>query len=180
MIVDGVIVRAAMVDEAPAIARIHVDSWVATYTGVFPPQMFDEFPLQRREQVWSQEAARGADATQRRALLVAVKDGRVLGFASVGPYRVQPSDEPACGADGELFALYLDPTLQRRGVGRLLWAAAAQRLRAMEFAALRLWVIAGNPAEAFYRAMGAQPIGSASFDSHGVPLRENCYRATLG
>ena len=82
--------RAATAGEAPAIARIHWDSWVATYTGVFAPQMFDEF------------------------------------------------------------------------------------------AALRLWVVAGNPAEAFYRAMGAQPIGSTSFDSHGVPLRENCYRATLG
>lgn len=177
---DGVVVRPATVDEAPAIARIHWDSWVATYTGVFPQQAFDEFGLDRRERLWAQEAARSADATQRRQVLAALHGARMLGFASVGPYRVQSFDEPACAEDGELYALYLDPSVQRRGIGRLLWAAAAQHLRTMGFAALRLWVIAGNPAEAFYRAMGAQPAGSSTFVSHGVSLREDCYRAALG
>ncbi len=173
------IVRPATVDEAPAIARIHWDSWVATYTGVFPQQAFVEFSLDKRERMWAREAALNADATRRSQVLVALHGERLLGFASVGPYRVQSFDDPASTADGELRAIYLDPALQRRGIGRLLWAAAAERLRALGFAALRLWVIAGNPAESFYRAMGAQPVGSSTFDSHGVSLREDCYRAAL-
>jgi GNAT superfamily N-acetyltransferase len=177
--VDGVVVRPATVAEAPAIARIHWDSWVATYAGVFPQQAFDEFSLARRERLWAQEAALNADATQRRLVLAALHGARVLGFASVGPYRVQSFDEPESAEDGELRALYLDPTVQRHGVGRLLWTAAAQRLRAMGFAALRLWVIGGNPAVAFYCAMGARPVCSSTFDTHGVSLREDCYRAAL-
>ena len=175
--VDGVIARPADVVHAPAIARIHWDSWVATYGGVFPQQSFDEFPLAQRERLWTHEAGLNADASRRSQLLVALQGERVLGFAHVGPYRVQPFDTTESGADGELRALYLDPALQRRGIGRLLWSAATRQLQAMNFAALRLWVIDGNhAAEDFYRAMGAVPVGSTSFDAHGKTLREICYR----
>jgi hypothetical protein len=44
---------------------------------------------------------------------------------------------------------------------------------------MRLWCIEGNPAAAFYLAMGARPTGSAGFDAHGVPLRENGFRFDL-
>ena len=81
--------------------------------------------------------------------------------------------------EGELRALYLDPLLQRRGIGRALWSASARQLRASGFSAMRLWCIAGNSAEAFYSAMGAQKVGSATFDAHGVQLHENCYRFEL-
>ena len=110
-------------------------------------------------------------------MLVAELGDQIAGFASVGPYRVQDAD-PACAAeDGELFAIYLDPTLQRCGIGRALWRASAAWLHAAGFDALRLWCIAGNEAEAFYRAMGAEQVSAKPFDTHGTPLHENCYRA---
>jgi len=175
--VDGVTVCPASIAQAPAIASIHWDSWVATYGDIFPQQSFDEFPLAHRERLWTQEAGLNVDAPRRSQLLVALQGERVLGFAHVGPYRVQAFDPAESSADGELRAIYLDPALQRRGIGRLLWAAATARLRSMNFAALRLWVIDGNDAaEAFYRAMGAEPVGSSTFDAHGTTLREKCYR----
>jgi hypothetical protein len=45
--------------------------------------------------------------------------------------------------------------------------------------ALRLWVIAGNPAEQFYAAMGARPVAETCFDAHGRPIRECCRRVEL-
>jgi GNAT superfamily N-acetyltransferase len=174
---DGLSVRSATVEDSPAIARVHWNSWVATYRGVFPQRSFDEFPLANRERLWGREAGLNADPAQRSQLIVALLDGRVAGFAHVGPYRVQAADTPGAADDGELRALYLDPGLQRRGIGSRLWLASVHTLRSTGFAALRLWCIAGNEAEAFYRAMGARKIGSADFDAHGLPLRENCYRA---
>ena len=174
---NGVSVRSATVADAPAIARVHWDSWVATYTGVFPQQSFDEFPLARRERLWAREAGLNAVPERRSQLLVAFDGADVAGFASVGPYRVQSADPAEAADDGELRALYLAPGLQRRGIGRRLWRGAVQQLRLAGFGALRLWCIAGNDdAEAFYRAMGAERIGSMPFDAHGVPLREHCYR----
>ena len=177
---EGTIVASATPDHAPEIARIHWDSWVQTYGGVFPQQSFDEFPLDQLERLWTREASLNGDPSRRSQLLVALQGERVLGFAHVGPYRVQPFDAAESGADGELRALYLDPALRRRGIGRLLWSAAARQLRAMNFAALRLWVIDGNrAAEGFYRAMGAVPVGSTTFDAHGTTLRERCLRFAL-
>ena len=170
-------VRSAEVADAPSIARIHWDSWVATYGGVSPQQSFDEFPLAQREKLWTHEARRHGDASLRRQVLVAEIDARIAGFASVGPYRVQESDDPASALDGELFAIYLDPPRKRQGVGRALWSASCAWLHAAGFDALRLWCIAGNEAEAFYRSMGAQCIGRKSFDAHGRPIEEHCYRA---
>jgi GNAT superfamily N-acetyltransferase len=169
-------VRSATVADAPQVARIHWDSWVATYRDVFPQQSFDEFPLAKRERLWADEAAYNADAARRTQLLVAQLGTELAGFAHVGPYRVQAADAPQAAEDGELRALYLAPDLQRRGLGRLLWLASLRHLKSVGFAALRLWCIAGNPAEAFYRAMGAQQVASASFDAHGVQVREHCYR----
>ncbi len=174
---DGVHVRSATVKDAPAIARIHWDSWVATYGVIFPKQMFDEFPLARREELWAREAAQHSDPATRRQVLVAEVGDQVAGFASVGPYRIQASDPPAAALDAELFAIYLDPAQQRRGIGRALWRASASWLHAAGFDALRLWCVAGNEAETFYRAMGAEQVGTKPLDAHGTPLHENCYRA---
>ncbi len=171
-----VTVRSATVHDAPAVAQVHWDSWVATYRTVFPQQSFDDYPLAKRERLWAHEAGLNADPARRSQLLVAVQGGAVAGFAHVGPYRVQAADAPDAAGEGELRALYLAPALQRHGIGRLLWAASAAQLRSMGFTALRLWCIAGNSAESFYLAMGAQPIASATFDAHGVQLHENCYR----
>lgn len=175
--IDGLCIRSAAAGDAPRVAQIHWQSWLATYRGVFPQQMFDEFPLAQREALWAREAARHTDPVQRRQLLVAESGDRIAGFASVGPYRVQTLDEPDTALDGELFAIYLDPPLQRTGIGRALWGASIAWLRAAGFDALRLWCIAGNPAEAFYVSMGAQRVGQKRFDAHGTPLQENCYRA---
>lgn len=170
-------IRSALVGDAPAIARIHWDSWVVTYTGVFPQAVFDDFSLAQREKHWSHETARHADASLRCQVLVAEHEDRIAGFASLGPYRVQESDNPAAALDGELFAIYLDPPLQRKGVGRAMWNASVGWLHGAGFEALRLWCIDGNEAEAFYRAMGAQCVARKSFDAHGSLLHENCYRA---
>ncbi len=173
----GVSIHSATVADAPAIARIHWDSWVATYAGVFPQQVFDEFPLSQRESLWAREAAQHTDPALRRQLLVADLGDRRVGFASVGPYRIQEGDPSSAALDGELFAIYLDPAMRRQGIGRALWSASAAWLRAAGFGSLRLWCIAGNEAEAFYRAMGAQQVGRKTFDAHGATLHENCYRA---
>lgn len=170
-------VRLATPADADAIAQVHWDSWVATYTGVFAQASFDAFPLGTRRETWRREAAQ-SDPTRR--LFVAVQGSEVLGFASLGPYRVQTHEAPGTGAgEAELRALYLRPGQQRRGIGRALWAAVLDAARAMGHPALRLWVIAGNPAEQFYSAMGARPVAETCFDAHGRPIRECCRRVEL-
>ena len=170
-------VRLATPADADAIAQVHWDSWVATYTGVFPQASFDAFPLGTRRETWRRETAQSDPA---RRLFVAVQQAEVLGFASLGPYRAQAHEAAGTGAgEGELWALYLRPGHQRRGIGRGLWSAVTAAAREIGYPALRLWVIAGNPAEHFYAAMGAVPVAGNVFDAHGTPVQERCCRVEL-
>ena len=169
--------RPATPADADAIARVHWDSWVATYTGVFPQASFDAYPLGTRRETWHAEASRQQPG---RRLFVAVQGPDVLGFANLGPYRTQPHEAPGSGhGEGELWALYLRPGHQRRGIGRALWATVVDAARTAGYPALRLWVIAGNAAEHFYAAMGAMPIAENVFDAQGMPIREVCRRIEL-
>lgn len=183
-------IRRATVADAPAVAQVHLDSWVATYTGVLPQATFDSLPLVSRVRTWTQ-AAQAMDEPQRRTqlLLAEDEDGAVLGFVSLGPFRDTGGEGGAGDAGrtpkllqevGELYAIYLAPTARRRGTGRALFAACAAALRDAGFAEMRLWAIDANPeAIAFYTAMGCTPCDHASFTTHGATLTETCLRLAL-
>lgn len=172
-------VRDATAGDAPQIARVHWQSWHETYRDVFPPAFFDDFPLERREALWRRVADgfAGGDVTQR--LLVADDDGSIGGFASFGPFRV-PQGATAPAGEGELHAIYVLARAQRRGVGRALFDTGARWLRdARGCHTMALWVIDGNPAEAFYRRRGGVAVEDKTFDAHGRMLVERCYRFAL-
>ncbi|MFZ5544012.1 MAG: GNAT family N-acetyltransferase [Pseudomonadota bacterium] len=172
-------VRPATAADVAQIAQLHWDSWVATYTGVFPQAAFDEYSVQARERTWGDMVQAMAQPQNRQQLLVATRDDAVLGFAAFGPFRPAGGIEPA-PADSELWALYLQPALQRSGIGRALWREGCRWLRLNGFDNLRLWVIEGNErAMAFYRAMGAQPASTNEFETHGKRLAEVCFRMAL-
>jgi GNAT superfamily N-acetyltransferase len=90
------------------------------------------------------------DAIDDERTLVAVDDGRLVGFATLGPV--------GAGAV-ELEDLFVDPDSMRRGIGRALVAEAAARARAS--GALRVDVTANPDARAFYASVGFVEIGRA-------------------
>lgn len=83
-------------------------------------------------------------------VFVAEWNGAVVGFAAV---------EPKSDGDSELDAMFVDPHLRRRGIGRLLIEHCAGVARTRESVAL---CVVGNPhAEEFYIACGFKVIGTA-------------------
>ncbi len=95
---------------------------------------------------------------------VAEEDGRILGMAQLS----FPSNDMA-----ELEALFVDPDVQRAGIGRALfdWATAACRARSV-----RKLVIDSDPGAApFYVRMGANQTGevaSGSIPGRRIPRLE--------
>jgi GNAT superfamily N-acetyltransferase len=77
-----------------------------------------------------------------REMLVAVRDGRIVGTGSLGGARVR--------------TLFVAPDEQRRGIGEALVAAVVARARAAGIA--RLTVDSSIAAEAFYRRQGFKRI----------------------
>jgi GNAT superfamily N-acetyltransferase len=82
-------------------------------------------------------------------VFVAEWDGAIVGFAAV---------EPRADGESELDALFVDPSMRRRGIGRLLIEYCADVARMRESAAL---CVIGNPhAEHFYTACGFNVTGT--------------------
>ena len=50
-------VRLARLDDAPAIAEVHVASWRTTYKGIFSDTLLDSLSVDKREQSWRETLA---------------------------------------------------------------------------------------------------------------------------
>lgn len=73
--------------------------------------------------------------------------GSVLGFSAADP------------RDGTIWALFVDPAHERRGIGRALLDAACGTLRRAGYRTAALSTDPGTRAERFYRAAGWTVVG---------------------
>jgi GNAT superfamily N-acetyltransferase len=147
-------IRPAKVDDAPAIARVHVASWRSAYLGL----LSDEFLESLNEPDYADRWRRFIGEGSSRVYVIEL-DGQVVGFASGGRERAGET-----GYTGELYAIYILDAHQRHGYGRELVKAVVAGLREMGFEDMLIWVLRDNQnARRFYERLGgvyvrAQPI----------------------
>jgi ribosomal protein S18 acetylase RimI-like enzyme len=166
-------IRPAVIDDADAIARVHVASWRSTYRRLLP----DDFLESLTEAGYADRWRRFIGGGSSRVYVVEPEDpagGGIVGFASAGLERAGE-----VGFGGELYAIYLLDEFQRHGYGRELVRACVAGLRDMGLQDMIIWVLRDNePARRFYERLGgvyirAQPItiGSATLEevSYGWP-----------
>lgn len=140
-------VRRARPRDAAGMARVRIAAWRSAYRGIVADSVLDGLDL-------AQEATRFAarvGANPERTELVAVNgSGQVTGYCLAGP------DRDAGEADvGEVYAIYVAPGSQRRGVGTALLSEAVQGLRGAGYHELHVWALTANTrAIRFYEAHG--------------------------
>lgn len=161
------LIRPATQADVPAIARIHVDSWRATYRGIVPDAVLDELSYAEHEDRWQLRVQEDAPSI---TLVAEDGDGAILGFAIGGKER---TGDPLY--DAELYAIYLDPSHLRHGTGTQLTRGLARALQAKGFHSLLVWVLAVNPARHFYAALGAKYVREATITIGGAELAECAY-----
>ena len=133
--------RRARIEDAEAIARVHLRTWQSAYRHVFPPDQLDALPLEPRIAGW-QRGLQYDDA------ICFVAGDPILGFV----FAERSADEPELG---EVDAIYVDPSAWGTGVGRSLLASAEEDLCARGFDEAVLWVLEDNPrARRCYEAAG--------------------------
>jgi GNAT superfamily N-acetyltransferase len=161
-------VRTASARDAERVERIRVRGWQVAYRHVLPPHELDAMPVDTSR--WERRLARPPAGW---STFVAEENGRVVGFASVGPSR----DE---GGIGELYAIYVDPEAWSTGIGRVLIGRAEERL-ADDYTEATLWVLEENArARRFYEAAGWRRDGARKVEVRwGVEAPEVRYRKRL-
>jgi ribosomal protein S18 acetylase RimI-like enzyme len=167
-------VRRARLEDAKAIAAIHVHAWQVAYQGIVSSEVLGAMSVEQREGVWRQNLARGASETW-----VAEGGDQLHGWISAAHSR----DSDAQPTTGEVWAIYVDPAYWRQGVGRRLWSKAEERLRASAFSEVTLWVLKENSrAIAFYESNGLaiDPGSEKTITLGGAELLEIRLRKQLG
>jgi len=100
-------------------------------------------------------------ASEGRELLVAERDGGVIGFVLVELLEPSRHAHAVRGRRGHIDTLVVAERARRTGCGRRLIEAAVEWARAHRVEELLLTVWAGNAsAERFYAALGLQPVSS--------------------
>ena len=160
-------VRPAVLDDAAAIARVHVASWRTTYQGLLP----DDFLSSLSEESYSDRWRRVIGDGQSRVFVVDDEDQEIVGFASCGRERAGET-----GFAGELYAIYILDRARRHGHGRELVRAAASALREMKLADMIVWVLRDNSAARhFYERLGGAYVRSQPITLGTTTLEEVSY-----
>lgn len=179
--VRAVTIRHARPEDAASIARVHVETWLATYRGLVSDSILDNVSIAERTRKWQE---RLSVTGGRPAILVADRQHEVVGFISGGKNR-----QSAFPFDSELYALYVRPASQHQRVGQNLAATLVGELRASGFRNLLVGVFTANmAARRFYEALGAHHLGEQPLVWQGHSYPESFYgwdslddcRRTLG
>jgi ribosomal protein S18 acetylase RimI-like enzyme len=158
----ALVIRKAAPEDALGIAEVQVAAWHAAYRGLVPDVRLDAFTVEARHAAWTRILS---DPNDRARTTVFVRDGVVVGFASVGPSR-------DADGSGEVWALYVHPGAWGSGAGRALLEEGLAHLSELGFASAMLWVLEGNTrAIRFYEAAGFHLDGATKVDGNLPHLR---------
>lgn len=127
-------VRLALPGEGASIAAVQRRSWEQTQP-TLAPALLASIDLETMTDAWIGAIVKPPLAQFR--VLVAVGDGRIVGFAAIGP-----SDDPdaIAGEDALIGEFIIDPQAQRRGHGSRLLNAIADTLRSDGFVRASWWI----------------------------------------
>lgn len=163
-----VVIREARAVDAPAIARVHVESWQSAYAGLLPDTVLAHMCERTHTTKWARILGQ---RKQREIVLVAeLPNQGVVGFGSCG--RVREKRLPHAG---EVFTLYVLPEFQDRGIGRRLLHRLFAALVARGMTSAMAWVLAENPSRFFYETMRGRRVAERDEMLWNTLLHEVAY-----
>jgi ribosomal protein S18 acetylase RimI-like enzyme len=159
--------RRPRLDEAEAMAALHVQCWREAYAGFLPSELMSTFSTERRLPMWQV-----AIPHPERFVLSAYDEAKPIGFVISGA-----TDEKHIeNQDGHLWAIYIEGQYHRKGIGRELIAAAAADWLAKGGKSITLGVLAENTdARMFYEKLGARLVKTSTYDWEGHKLADAIY-----
>jgi GNAT superfamily N-acetyltransferase len=153
--------RRGRIDDAEAIARIHVEAYEKSLGEVVSREVLDR-AASGRHPMW---VALLSQPPMGQAVFVH-EDDKVIGFISAGPSRER---DPAAG---EVYALFVYSSRWGSGIGDALLKCGLDHLRSLELTDARLWVLDKNDrARTFYEKRGWVDTGQVREDERGRFLR---------
>ncbi len=172
----------ARLDDAQAIAAVHVAAWRESYAGLVPAEMLASLSVEERTDRWRRILGEPGPTIATVAFVACAPGGAVVGFGSCG--RQRSAELAGAGFGGEFQAIYVLRSAQRRGMGRALMGAMARNLVDRSLQGGALWVLQGNQSALnFYDTLGGVIVAQREDKrGEGIVFAETAYgwaRVTL-
>ncbi len=161
-------IRPARIEDAPAMAQVHVDTWRTSYSGLVPEAHLAGLSVERSAARWSDYLAH--PPAKGLALVAETPTHQIVALTSAGPLRELLED-----FDAEIYVLYILKAYQCQGLGRQLVTHCARELASRDFHSLVIWVLKDNPACGFYERLGGQRSAEKVVEIGGKPLLDVAY-----
>ena len=151
-IIEGqkIIYREANIEDAPLVAKVHVESWRKSFAGIVPQEFLDNLTVEKREQAFRQ---RLGEPNYKMFVAETAKNG-IVGFADFGKAR-----ESNFEFEAELYAIYLLHEFQQKGIGANLFRLCQKQMIADKINSMYLMALEISPYKSFYEKMGGQIVG---------------------
>jgi len=136
-------IRKALLEDAEAIATIHVRAWQTAYAEIFPAEFLANLSVEKRISAWREQLSHNTGT-----IFIAEENGLLTGWVAGG----LSADADAVG-ESEVQAIYVLPEYWDKGVGGELMQAIEQALPPSP--GITLWVLRDNRrAVRFYEKRG--------------------------
>lgn len=135
-------IRSAKKDDAKDLATINVLGWKTTYRGLVPDELLDALTVtEKRIERF------GNQILESEICLAAENETGIIGYLFGGKTR-----DNGVPYKYEIYAFYIHPDFQRKGVGTILFNAFKEKIKGSNFC---VYVLDGNvKGISFYQKMG--------------------------
>jgi L-amino acid N-acyltransferase YncA len=161
------LIREANVQDASGIARVHVNSWIETYTGIVPDSYLSTLSKAKRQEMWESIISSNKS---KQYTFVAEVNGEIIGFVNGGEAR-----EKEHGFEGELCAIYLLQSHQGQKIGKAMFQKLTESIKNDSMKSMYLWVLRDNSTIKFYKGMGGTKGTEKVDEIGGKELLEDLY-----
>lgn len=158
-------IRVAVKEDSAAIGKVHVDSWRTTYKGIVPDDVLEKMSYEQQKEQWDYILT-----IDHVIVLVAEVDGKIVAYASAGPFNQQKFPRQA-----GLSTLYSLEEYQGQGIGRALVKEMFTMLQAQGISKVMVEVLKDNKSKYFYEKYGAVFLHNTYIEMGGSPLTESIY-----
>ena len=159
--------RRPRLNEAEALAALHVQCWREAYVDYLPPELMATFTAEKRLPMW-----RSAIPNFQKFVLGAFDRDIPVGFVISGFTNEKYIEDQ----DGNLETIYIAASHYRKGIGRELICRAAQDWLKNGGKSMTVGVLAENiRARSFYESLGAKLVRLTTYNWDGHELPDAIY-----
>jgi len=160
------IIRKAILTDAPMIAKVHVDSWRTTYKDIIPKAFLDKLSYEQRTELWYRNISE-----ENNYVLVAENDqGELVGFADAWKRETNTEEDSI-----DLTSIYLLEEYQGMAIGKKLLKELFKYFKQMNYERVFVEVLADNQTRYFYEYYGAKLVNTVQVKIGEKILNEIIY-----